>query len=400
MVPAPPRDPSCVVREVYPQPFTDGVTLSVTPAGFFPFMRQTQSQMLSITPSNQSGCVGVFKFSGTICLQTVPYAPVCNTLGNHWPICIWSDVFLTNGGMHYQSCSKLRSETISEPVVFLYVPYGTNFQHILQDGLSQLALVRMQLTEREAKDTSVLMYVDGAGGVDSWAHYVVTQLFDFKNILVLRDDVSFCAQDPIIPLHVPDFTYGFAAVSALQFVARMAAGKLGIERFDSSADISCAFKIIYVARPEMGERSNGRNIRKQSDVVAVIRQWSQSLGLLLHTSTCVFEFSGKISLTKRQTHLLFREASVIVGVHGGGMTHIVFSSLDTFIFEILVGGDNARSFAPLAIAHKNYHALILPGYTNPDEREVEVPTDLLQGFLGRYSQDVVAAYNSSRILEK
>jgi hypothetical protein len=31
---------------------------------------------------------------------------------------------------------------------------------------------------------------------------------------------------------------------------------------------------------------------------------------------------------------------------------------------------------------------------------VEVPTDLLQGFLSRYSQDVVAAYNSSIILKK
>ena len=294
----------------------------------------------------------------------------------------------------------MRSETISEPVVFLHVPYGKNFQHILADGLLQLALVRMQLTEHKAKDTSVLMYVDGAGGIDSWAHYIVTQLFDFKKILVLRDDVSFCAQDPIIPLHVPDFTYGFAADPALQFAARMAAVKLGTERFDSSADVSCAFKIIYVTRPEAGEPSNGRNIRKQSDVVAVIRQWSQSLGLLLHTSTCVFEFSGKASLTKRQTHLLFRQASVIVGVHGGGMAHIVLSSLETFIFEILVGGDKARSYAPLAAGHKNYRALILPGYTNPDEREVEVPTDLLQGFLSRYSEDVVAAYNSSIILKK
>jgi hypothetical protein len=363
-------------------------------------MSQTQSQMLSITPSNQSVCVGVFKFSGTVCLQTLPYAHICNTENNHGPVCIWSDVFLTNGGMHYQSCSKMRSETISEPVVFLHVSYGKNFQHILQDGLLQLALVRAQLTERVAKDMSVLMYVDGAGGIDSWAHYIVTELFDFKKILVLRDDVSFCAPDPIIPLHVPDFTYGFAAEPALQFVARVAADKLGIERFNSSADISCAFKIIYVTRPETGERSNGRNIRKQSDVVAVIRQWSQSLSLLLRTPTCVFEFSGKMSFTKRQTHLLFREASVIVGVHGGGIAHIVLSSLETFIFEILVGGDKARSFASLAAGHKNYHALILPGYTNPDEPEVEVHTDLLRGFLSRYSQDVVAAHNFSRILKK
>jgi hypothetical protein len=388
--------PSCVVQELHPQPFLDGVTLSVAPAGFFPFMRQNRSQMLSITSSPQSGCVGVFKFSGTICLQTLPYVHVCDTENNHGPVCIWSDVFLTNGGMHYQSCSKMRSATISEPVVFLHVPYGKNFQHFLADGLLQLALVRMQLTEREAKDTSVLMYVDGAGGIDSWAHYVAIELFDFKKILVLQDDLSFCAQDPIIPLHVPDFTYGFFAEPALQFVAQIAADKFGgIERTDSTTDTSCAFKIIYVTRPNTGESSNGRNIRKQSDVVAVVRQWSESLGLLLHSSTCVFEFSGKMSLTKRQTHLVFHEASVIVGVHGGGMAHIVLTSLDTFIFEILVGGDKARSFAPLAAGHRNYHALILPKHTNPDESEVEVSTDLLQGFLNRYSQDLVAAYNSS-----
>lgn len=389
------RSPSCVVPKLHPQPFSEGaaLSLSVAPAGFYPFLRQSRSQMLSITPSNQSGYVGVFKFSGSICLQTLPYVRICDNENNHGPVCIWSDVFLTNGGIHYHSCSKKPSARISEPIVLLHVPYGKNFQHILADGLLQLALVRMQLTEREAKDTSVLMYVDGAGGVDSWAHYVAIELFDFKKILVLQDDLSYCAKDPIIPLHVPDFTYLFYAEPALQFVARMAADKFaGIERTDIT-DISCAFRIIYVARPDPGEFSNGRNIRKQSDVVALIRQWSQSLSLLLHTSTCVFEFSGKVSLTKRQTHFLFRQASVIVGVHGGGLAHIVLTSLETFIFEILVGGDNARSFASLAAGHKNYHALTLPGYTKPDESEVEVSTDLLQGFLSRYSQNVVEAYN-------
>ena len=354
----------------------------------------SQAAVLSVTHSTKSQCVGVFKFSGTVCLQTLPFIGVGNG-NNHWPVCIWSDLFLTNGLFHYHSCSKMPSTTISEPTVFLHVPAGKNFQHILQDGLVSLALVRKQLTEREANDTSVLMYVDRDGGIDSWAHYLVIGLFGFKKIIVLQDDLSYCAQDPIIPVHIPDFSYGFFAQPALEFVAQLASDKLGIKRTGSSADESCAFKIIYVTRPDSGKPSNGRNIRKQSDVVAVIRQWSQDLGLLLRTSTCVTEFSGEMSLTKRQTHLMFREASVIVGVHGGGIAHIALSSLETFIFEILVGGANARSYVALAGGHKNYHQLILPGYTNPDEREIDVPTDLLRDFLSRYSQDVLEAYNSS-----
>jgi hypothetical protein len=353
-----------------------------------------QAAVLSVAHSTKSQCVGVFKFSGTICLQTLPPIDVGNG-NNHLPVCIWSDLFLTNGLFHYQSCSKMPSTTISEPVVFLHVPYGTNFQHILQDALVPLALVRKQLTEREANDTSVLMYVDREGGIDSWAHYLVIGLLGFKKIIVLQDDLSYCAQDPIIPVHIPDFTYGFFAQPALEFVAKLGANKLGIKRTDMSADQSCAFKIVYVTRPDSGKPSNGRNIRKQSDVVAVIRQWSQDLGLLLRTSTCVSEFSGEKSLTKRQTHLMFREASVIVGVHGGGIAHIALSSLETFIFEILVGGANARSYVALAGGHKNYHQLILPGYTNPDEREIDIPTDLLRDFLSRYSQEVLVAYNSS-----
>ena len=360
----------------------------------------SQAAVLSITRSTKwPQCVGVFKFSGTICLQTLPFIPVGDTGNNHHPVCIWSDLFLTNGLLHYRSCSKKPSATISEPAVFLHVPYGKHFQHILQDALVPLALVRMQLTEREANDTSVLMYVDREGGIDSWAHYLVIGLFGFKKIIVLQDDLSYCAQDPIIPMFIPDYTYGFFAEPALQFVAQLGADKFGIKRTDSSADKSCAFKIIYVTRPDSGKPSNGRNIRKQSDVVAIIRQWSQDLGLLLRTSTCVSEFSGEMSLTQRQTHLMFREASVIVGVHGGGIAHIALSSLETFIFEILVGGEKARSYVALAAGHKNYHQLILPGYTNPDEPEIDVPTDLLQGFLSRYSPEVLEAYNSSTIIK-
>jgi hypothetical protein len=367
----------------------------------------SQAAVLSVAHSTKSQCVGVFKFSGTVCLQTLPFIDVGNG-NNHLPVCIWSDLFLTNGLFHYHSCSKMPSTTISEPVVFLHVPYGTNFQHILQDALVPLALVRKQLTEREANDTAVLMYVDRDGGIDSWAHYIVIGLLGFKKIIVLQDDLSYCAQDPIIPVHIPDFSYGFFAQPALEFVAQLGADKLGIKRTaqlgadklgikrtDSSADKSCAFKIVYVTRPDSGKPSNGRNIRKQGDVVAVIRQWSQDLALLLRTSTCVSEFSGEKSLTKRQTHLMFREASVIVGVHGGGIAHIALSSLEAFIFEILVGGANARSYVALAGGHKNYHQLILPGYTDPDEREIDVPTDLLRDFLSRYSQEVLGAYNSS-----
>jgi hypothetical protein len=310
-------------------------------------------------------------------------------------VCIWSDVFITGGGMHYKSCSKKPSETISEPAVLLYVPYGKNFQHILQDAALQLALVRMQLTEREAKGRSVLMYVDGEGGVDSWAHHIVVEMLGFKKIIPLRDDVSFCAHDPIIPLHVPDFTYAFYAEPAFQYLHHMAIDK-GILRASSSAFESCNFKVLYVSRPDPGQRSNGRNIRKQNEVVAVVRQWSQSLSLLLNISTCLYQFSGDSPLTKRETHALFHEASAIVGVHGGGFGHIVLSSPQAFIFEILCG-QNGRSFANLAYGHKNYHSIVLPGYTNPDEPEVEVPTDLLQGFLGRHVHDIVVAYKSSVI---
>jgi capsular polysaccharide biosynthesis protein len=368
-------------------------------AGLANFSLRSRAAMLSFTRSSSSGCVGVFKFSGTVCLQTLPYARVGDTSNFVGPVCIWSDVFLTNGGLHYKCCYKMPSATISEPAIFLHVPYGKNFQHILQDGLTQLALVRKQLNWREASDTSVLMYVDGEGGVDSWAHYLAIELFGFKKILVLQDNQSYCAQDSIVPLFAPDFIYGFFAEPAIQFVAQMGADKFGINRNDSSADKSCAFKIIYVSRPDAGKPSNGRVIRNQSDVVGVLRQWSQYLGLMLHTSTCVFEFSGELSLTKRQTHLLFHEASVIVGVHGGGISHIVFSSLETFIFEILVGGENARSYASLAAGHKNYHNLTLPGYTNPDEGVIEIPTDLLQGFLSHYSQEVLEAYNSRTIMK-
>lgn len=297
--------------------------------------------------------------------------------------------------MHYKSCSKKPSETISEPAVLLHIPYGKHFQHILQDAALQLALVRMQMTEREAANNLVLMYVDGDGGIDSWAHYIVIELLGFKKILALRDDVSFCAHDPIIPLHVPDFTYAFYAEPAFQFLHRMAidTGRL---RTGSSAFKSCNFKFLYVSRPDPGQSSNGRNIRKQSEVVAVVRQWMQSFSLLPNTSACLYEFSGSLPLTKIETHALFHEASVIIGVHGGGFGHIVLSSPQAFIFEILCG-ENGRSFANLAYGHKNYHSLVLPGYTNPDEPEVEVPGDLLQGFLNRYFDDVIAAYNSSGI---
>ena len=113
LIPPPPSPPpNCVVREVFAQPFTDDVKLHAAPAGFFPFLGR--SQMLSITRSTHSnGSVGVFKFSGTICFQTLTYVPNCNGLDNHWPVCFWSDdMFLTGGGMHYKSCSKKPSESI------------------------------------------------------------------------------------------------------------------------------------------------------------------------------------------------------------------------------------------------------------------------------------------------
>ncbi len=115
----------------------------------------------------------------------------------------------------------------------LYVPIGRKNQHILQDAALQLALVRMQLTEREAKGRSALMYVDGERGVDSWAHHIAAEMLRFKKIIPLRDDVSFCAHDPIIPLHVPDFTYAFYAEPAFQYLHHMAIDK-GILRAGSS----------------------------------------------------------------------------------------------------------------------------------------------------------------------
>ena len=297
--------------------------------------------------------------------------------------------------MHYKSCSKKPSESISERAVILHVPYGKNFQHILQDAALQLALVRMQLNESEANGISVLMYVDGAGDFNSWAHYIAIDLLGFKKILPLRDDVSnvaLCAHDPIIPLHVPDFTYAFYAEPAFQFLHHMAVDK-GTFRIGGSAFKSCNFNILYVSRPDPGQKSNGRTIRKQSEVVAIIRQWSQSLSSLMNTTACFHEFSGDSSQSKREVHMLFHEASVIVGVHGGGFGHIVLSSPQAFILEMLCG-ENGRSFAPLAHGHKNYHSIVIPGYSNPDEPELEVPSDLLRGFLSRYSDEIIMAYNS------
>lgn len=118
----------------------------------------------------------------------------------------------------------------------------------------------------------------------------------------------------------------------------------------------------YLAHPRHGGKVQSR-LSNEQQVFDALKTWSSS-----HTECKIDLINGLFGhMSMKEQVRAIQDASVIVGAHGAGLTHIVSASPDTEILEI-VSSDFRRPHFELISQWKglNYHPIYLGGsHANP-----------------------------------
>eukprot|EP01023_Acetabularia_acetabulum_P033992 TRINITY_DN31907_c0_g1_i2.p1 TRINITY_DN31907_c0_g1~~TRINITY_DN31907_c0_g1_i2.p1 ORF type:complete len:599 (-),score=118.61 TRINITY_DN31907_c0_g1_i2:170-1966(-) len=238
--------------------------------------------------------------------------------------------------------------------------YGHMYYHFVAETLSKVIMLKPFLTE----DVKLLIW-----GEAYEFEYLQMLGIPRSQIEVYNPQATYCAGQLLMPTPTSRIT---PAKEGLQMVRET-------YNVEPSLPVEERDLIIYVTR----KNEDSRRVSNEDEVLSAIKKQYPKEQLV------VFEGSD---MNIKDTIDLFKRAKVVMGPHGAGLSHILFSAPNTHVVEFLFMQHPPMMFWHIAAAlRQNYWMLPVPhSYWMQDSFEVPVSEvlDILERTIGKSTSHV------------
>lgn len=182
--------------------------------------------------------------------------------------------------------------------------YGHMYYHFLGEALPRMVLMQQQLLD----DPSIKILTWGQPYEKSYLELLgITDRS--SQIMKYNPSAVYCIDELYVPSPIPRITPSRESLMSVRQA-------MGVK----TPPLSERNIIIYVSR----ENEESRRVVNELDIIAAIQQSFSEIDVVV--------FRGDLSA--KDTIQLFERARAVVGIHGAGLTHILWSAPDTVVIEL------------------------------------------------------------------